>query len=158
MFRDLKTNQTVYLLRKGEGLQMSEAKVQSVGLPRIDTAKVGNVNQMLVDVTISEGDKQTTYSIPESLNVTYSDNLAIMCDVDSLIREVTSVKRQSEAVLSSVERNRAIIVQADAILGEYSPDLKERKRTEERFEKMEESMAELKRMIQKLTTTNKTAS
>lgn len=158
MFRDLKQNQHVYLLRRNDGLHVSEGKVISVSPPHIDTTKICSVNQMLIDVTIEENGKTKMFQIPDNLSVAYCDNneLTILSDRDCFVREVESIKSQA---LDSVDRNKATIQQADKILSEYSPAFKEKRESDERLSRMEntilaqnKSIDEIKTMITKLTT------
>lgn len=158
MFRDLKQNQHVYLLRRNDGLHVSEGKVISISPPHIDPTKIGSVNQMLIDVTIEENGKTKMFQIPDNLSVAYCDNneLTISSDRDCFVREVESIKRQA---LDSVDRNKATIQQADKILSEYSPAFKEKRESDERLSRMEntilaqnKSIDEIKTMITKLTT------
>lgn len=158
MFRDLKQNQHVYLLRRNDGLHASEGKVISVSPPHIDPTKIGSVNQMLIDVTIEENGKTKMYQTPDNLSVAYCDNneLTISSDRDCFVREVESIKSQA---LDSVDRNKATIQQADKILSEYSPAFKEKRESDERLSRMEntilaqnKSIDEIKTMITKLTT------
>lgn len=158
MFRDLKQNQHVYLLRRNDGLHVSEGKVISVSPPHIDPTKIGSVNQMLVDVTIEENGKTKMFQIPDNLSVAYCDNneLTISSDRDCFVREVESIKSQA---LDGVDRNKATIQQADKILSEYSPAFKEKRDSDERLSRMEntilaqnKSIDEIKTMITKLTT------
>ena len=104
MFRDLKQNQHVYLLRRNDGLHVSEGKVISVSPPHIDPTKICSVNQMLIDVTIEENGKTKMFQIPDNLSVAYCDNneLTILSDRDCFVREVESIKSQA---LDSVDRN-----------------------------------------------------
>lgn len=158
MFRDLKQNQIVYLLRRNDGLHVSEGKVISVSPPHIDPTKIGSVNQMLIDVTIEENGKTKMFQIPDNLSVAYCDNneLTISSDRDCFVREVESIKSQA---LDSVDINKATIQQADKILSEYSPAFKEKRESDERLSRMEntilaqnKSIDEIKTMITKLTT------
>lgn len=158
MFRDLKQNQIVYLLRRNDGLHVSEGKVISVSPPHIDPTKIGSVNQMLIDVTIEENGKTKMFQIPDNLSVAYCDNneLTISSDRDCFVREVESIKSQA---LDGVDRNKATIQQADKILSEYSPAFKEKRESDERLSRMEntilaqnKSIDEIKTMITKLTT------
>lgn len=158
MFRDLKQNQHVYLLRRNDGLHVSEGKVISVSPPHIDPTKIGSVNQMLIDVSIEENGKTKMFQIPDNLSVAYCDNneLTISSDRDCFVREVESIKSQA---LDSVDRNKATIQQADKILSEYSPAFKEKRESDERLSRMEntilaqnKSIDEIKTMITKLTT------
>lgn len=148
MFKDLKINQTVYFLRKGDRLRVNTATVLSVSAPHLDmTNKIGNVNQMLVDVTIEEDGKVQTYAIPDHLSITFFGDSVLAADKSDIIREVESIKAQSEAIIESVDRNKMIIRQADDILAEYSPMFRDKKDTEERFAKIDSSIEELKKMI-----------
>lgn len=77
IFKDIKQNYPVYILDKQE-LTISQGKVLSVGFPRTDLLQRPTTipAQTVIDITIENGDKQATYTIPENLSITYAGNVA----------------------------------------------------------------------------------
>ena len=121
IFKDIKQNYPVYILDKQE-VTLTQGKVTSVSFPHIDTNmpsynSVSNP-QMVVDVTIEANGKAATYTIPESLSITYAGNLILSTDKQSLINEVEALKNGAEQVLASVEHNKTIVEKASALLSE----------------------------------------
>lgn len=154
IFKDIKQNYPVYILDKQE-VTLTQGKVTSVSFPHIDTNmpsynSVSNP-QMVVDVTIEANGKAATYTIPESLSITYAGNLILSTDKQSLINEVEALKNGAEQVLASVEHNKTIVEKAGALLSEMNPVYKEKQETEKRLTKMEGDVSEIKKMLSELS-------
>lgn len=154
IFKDIKQNYPVYILDKQE-VTLTQGKVTSVSFPHIDTNmpsynSVSNP-QMVVDVTIEANGKAATYTIPESLSITYAGNLILSTDKQSLINEVEALKNGAEQVLASVEHNKTIVEKASALLSEMNPVYKEKQETEKRLTKMEGDVSEIKKMLSELS-------
>lgn len=157
MFKDIKQNYPVYILNK-QDLSVVQGKVVATTFPHVDmnaqkvtptaispTNSLGN--QMVVDVTIEAGGKTATYTIPESLSVTYAGNIVLSTDREGIAREVEALKSSAEQVLLSVEKQKEIVEKTTALLAELNPVYKEKKENEERFTKIESSVAEMKTML-----------
>jgi redox-regulated HSP33 family molecular chaperone len=105
---------------------------------------------MVVDVTIEANGKTATYTIPESLAITYTGNLVLSTDKDGISREVEALKASAEQVLASVDHQKEILEKATGLLAQLSPTYREKKETEERFSKLESSVSDIKDMITSL--------
>lgn len=156
-FKDIKPNYPVYIFDK-QTLEYIQGKVTSVSLPRMQ--QMSNVNglssinpmgvnntAMVVDVTIDAGGRSATYSIPENLSVTYAGNMVLSTESEGVVREIESVHNLAEQALNMVERQREIKDKTAALLVELNPVYKEKKDTEERFNKIETSVSEMKNML-----------
>lgn len=149
LFKDLKQNYPVYALDKQE-LAVYQGKATSIGFPRYDANKGYSQNQqMVVDVTIEINGKSATYTIPESLSVTYAGNLVLSTDREGLSREIESMKNTAEQIIASVDRQKTILDKSSKLLAELSPEYRAKKETEERFTKIEGSVSEMKNMLEK---------
>lgn len=155
-FKDIKQNYPVYILDKQE-LTYTQGKVVSVSFPRLDTNKMSQMpsvtnpmasTQMVVDVTIEANGKTATYTIPESLAITYTGNLVLSTDKDGISREVEALKASAEQVLASVDHQKEVLEKATSLLAQLSPSYREKKETEERFTKLESSVSDIKSMIE----------
>lgn len=148
LFKDLKPNYPVYALQQGDTIKAVQGKVINVSNPHIEpSAQVGKMAQMVVDVTIDLGGKTSTFSIPETLSVTYAANLVLSVDRDGILREVEALKSQKEEVLKNVPRDQKIVQECTEILAEWNPVFKEKKETEERFCKLENSLEKLTGLV-----------
>lgn len=149
LFKDLKTGYQVYILHKGVNLKVNVGKVTAVSSSRFPQTQ-GNFQtmQMVVDVTIEEDGASKTYTIPDSLTVTYAGNdLVIATERSGVLKEVETIKTQNEDELGRIETRRKIVSECERILTEWNPQFKEKRETEERFAKLETSMTDLKSML-----------
>lgn len=156
-FKDIKPNYPVYIFDK-QTLEYVQGKVTSVSLPRLQQLYNNNGmspmnsgmtpnTSMVVDVTIDAGGRSATYSIPENSSITYAGSLVLSTDCDGVLREIESTHNLAEQALSAVERQKEIKEKTAALLVELNPVYKEKKNTEERFNKIENSVSEMKNML-----------
>ncbi len=150
-FKDLKPGYTVYMLHKDGNVCISTGKVTAVSsarFPQPSTANLMQTMQMVVDVTIDADGQSRTYTIPDSLAITYAgDTLVIATEREPMLKDIESMKAQAEDELSKTEMRRKMVTQCEAILSEWNPAFKEKRATEERFAKLETSMTDLKSML-----------
>ena len=104
----------------------------------------------MVDVTIEVEGRTAVYTIPENLAVTYANNLVLSTDREGIAREVEAAKATAEQVLNSIDTQKAILKKANDLLAELNPAFKEKKATDERFNRIEGDMSELKGMVKDL--------
>lgn len=153
LFKDIKQNYPVFLFDKQE-LTFTQGKVTSVSLPRLNMSSngmpmlsQGNSAPMVVDVTIESAGRTATYTIPENLAVTYAGNVVLSTEREGIVREVEAMKATAEQVLKSVDRQKEVLEKANSLLVELNPVYKEKRDTEERFNKIENSVSEMKNML-----------
>lgn len=145
LFKDIKQNHIVHILDKEE-MKYFQCKALSVSFPRMSMAQNGTT-QSVVDVTIEMDGKTATYSIPEHLSITYAGNLILSTDSDGLSREIEAMKNNAEQILCSVDKQKKIIEKASDLLVQLNPSFREKKDIEERFNKIESGMTEMKNML-----------
>lgn len=140
-FKDVKQNYSVYILNK-QDMTITEGKVVSVGFPHKDLTQKATIgqSQMVVDVTIELNSKTATYTIPENLSITYAGDIVLSTDKNGLAKEVESMKNTAEKIIESVPRQKEVIEKSTALLADINPVYKEKKETEQRFAKIEESI------------------
>lgn len=152
LFKDIKQNYSVYIFDK-QKVECVQGKVLSVSLPRMQMpSSMTSMNQMgttpmVIDITVETNGRTATYTIPENLSVTYAGNLVLSTEREGVVREIEAMKNTAEQVLNSVERQKEIKEKATELLVELNPVYKEKKDTEERFNKIENSVSEMKNML-----------
>ena len=144
MFKDIKQNYPVHIFDKND-VKYMEGKVISVSFPRMMMTQNGT--QSVIDVTIDCGGKTATYSIPEHLSVTYAGNLVLSTAKENISKEVESLKHTAEQIIESVDKQKEIIEKSSKLLIELNPSVKEKKDIEDRFNKIETNMTEMKNML-----------
>lgn len=148
MSQDVKQNYSVYILNK-QDITITDGKVISVGFPHLDlsTKPAMGQSQMVVDVTIEANSKTATYSIPENLSVTYAGDVVLSTDKQGLIAEVEQMKNTAEKILESVPKQKEVVDKTIVLLSELNPVYKEKKETEQRFSKIEESISRMESTV-----------
>lgn len=101
------------------------------------------------DVTINVKDKQATYTIPEQLSVTRANNLVLAIDQKDLIQELETMKTNAKLIIDSVDTQKTILQKADKLLLELNPVLKEKQQNEQRFSKIEDSLSQIAKLMEK---------
>lgn len=151
LFKDLKTNYPVYIFDKAV-TSVQEGKVVNTGLPHFDLSQP-SYSRMVTDVTIKVGDITKTYTFKDDSDIGYADNLVISPSRDVILREVESVKDQSEQILEQVDLHKTTVDKCNKILSEFNPVFKEKKETEQRFSQLESSVTDIKTMLSNIMNT-----
>lgn len=138
-------------------VNFTQGKVISVSLPRMNVGNgtmpmmpTSSPTTMLVDVTIEADGRTATYSIPENLAVTYAGSTVLSTDREGISREIEAMRATAEQILSSVDRQKEILDKTQSLLAELNPAYKEKKETDERFNRIEGDMSEMKSMVRDL--------
>ena len=147
LFKDIKQNYPVYILDK-QSMTYEAGKATQVSFPRIEMNQKTGKAESVVDITIEANGKTATYVIPDNLSVTYTGSLILSTDKTSLISEIEALKNTAEQVLSSVSYHEGVLAKSNDLLAELNPAFKEKQETEKRFAAMENSVMELKQIMQ----------
>ena len=150
-FKEIKKGFTVYILHKGEdGVKATQGKVIDVIGPHIPPSSMPNgqftasqltmMQQMVVDIVVEENGAKTSYSIPESLSVTYADNIVISTDREGIVREAQAMFNHSDEIIKAVPLHEKIKKDCTAILESWDNSFKERRENEVRFKKLEDNV------------------
>ena len=153
-FKDIKENNVVYILDKNN-LQVIKAKVKNSPIPKIDMNKpnLGLSNSSLVvDLDLEINGKVTQYTIPESLEVTYtSTGLVLATESSKLIPEVESMAKEANDTLAKEAYFKKGLEKSSSLLAEINPQLKERQETDRRLNLLEDKLSKVLTAVEKLT-------
>lgn len=153
-FKDLKKGNAVYILHRNEVI-FAIGKVVEVSPPHYQTPALNGItfnqpNLQVVDVTIEEGNKQTLYTIPDSLETTYAGDIVISVSRDKIQQEVDSIKMRAEEQIANLDKNKEIVARCEKVQSEIDPAIKEKQKTEERFNAIEANQMKITQMIEQL--------
>ena len=153
-FKDIKENNVVYILDKNN-LQVIKAKVKNSPIPKIDMNKpnLGLSNSSLVvDLDLEINGKVTQYTIPESLEVTYtSTGLVLATESSKLIPEVEAMAKEAKDTLAKEAYFKKVLEKSSSLLAELNPQLKERQETDRRLNLLEDKLSKVLTAVEKLT-------
>ena len=161
IFKDIKRGYPVYILKKEEG-NMSVIQGKTVNdasqpyfpsmTPNMGAMNTMNAGQRFVDVTIEMDGRTNTYSIPETMSVTYAGNLVISTEREGILREVEAMKTQSDEVIKSVPKYEKISKDCERILEEWNPAFAEKKEQEKRINGLERKVEDIGKMLSEFIT------
>lgn len=151
LFKDLNSNYPIFIFDKTD-ISVKEGKVVTKGLPHFDI-KYNSPTHMVTDITIKIGENTKTYTFKDDTEVGYVENLVISPNRDVILREVESIKDQSEQVLKQIDLHKTTVDKCNTILSEFNPAFKEKKETEKRFANLENSVGDIKTMLSNIMNT-----
>ena len=153
-FKDIKTNNTVFILDKNN-LKVIPAKVINASQPKIDMSKPNSCmsgTTLIVDIDLNIEGKTVSYSIPENLEITYTNTgLVLAIDPNKLVNEVNSLHREAKDQLAKKEYYEEVIKKTPDLMAELNPQLKEKQETDRRLNMMESSISTMQSDISKMT-------
>lgn len=157
MFKDLKPGFQVSLLDKsGKVPQYYIGTIVGVSEPRIDQMKQPTFGQPMsyadrvIDLTVEFDGKTQTYTVPEQSNVASVASLTLSCTSEPIANEVRAMLKHSQSVIESMSHHEEVSKQCANILEELQPASPDAKR----LDKLEESVGEMKGMLEKLVQLN----
>lgn len=148
-FKDLKEQYSVYIFDKNS-VEIYQGKVIGVKPGKTNPQVIGG---FILEFTIEFNGNTQVFAIPDHLSVTYTggtNNLVLAVDKQSLNPEVEKYISEGERVLNNIDGIKAGIEKAKNLLMDINPIYKEKQQTEERFTRIEDSIADIKEMLQKL--------
>lgn len=159
LFKDLKPGYPVYVLlqsdEKMEAMQVKAVQVSDPYFPQPGSISQGTnmpTMQRVVDVSVEIEGKTSTYSIPETLSVTYAKGIVLSTDRDGILRDVEAIKAQKTEEIASVEKNRKILESCNHILEQWNPAYAERREQDKKIQGLESKMSNIEGMLQKIMT------
>lgn len=144
IFKDVKQGQSIYLFDRNN-IDVQEGKVTQVGVSHVDT--FNKPFEMVTDITIDQNGTIKTYTFKDSNEVSYAGQLMITPNRDAVLREIHVLKSQTEDALNKVDQYKETVEKCNTLLSTFDPVYKEKKDTDEKFEKLEQSIKELKELI-----------
>ena len=107
---------------------------------------------LIVDIDLNIQGKTVSYSIPENLDITYTNNVLVLAtDPNKLVNDVNLLQQEAKDQLDKKEYYENIINKTPDLLAELNPQLKEKQETDRRLNLMESSMSTMQSDISKIT-------
>ena len=149
-FKDIQKNHPVFILDKST-VELRQGKVVEAA-PHMNTglATISGSGQPMRDVTIEMDGKQTVYTIPEHLSITFAGDIVLSTNKQGLSAEVERMKNEADTVLSSVERMKTVKLKSEELLADLNPAVKEKQETEKRFKSIEGDISGIRGMVKQL--------
>lgn len=140
-FKELKKGFPVYIINK-DTVEYSQGKVaQDATPPRLNTV-FGQ--PMITDVSIESNGITKIWTLPADQKVAEmqtDSNIIISTDKSAIIAMVKNIQTECETYLQGVELNQKRLETSKKLIAELDVTYKQQQQTEERFNRIEESIA-----------------
>lgn len=149
-FKNIQRNHPVYVLDKQE-VEVKEGKVID-NQPHLNTgiATISGSGQPMRDVTIEVDGKQTIYTIPEHLGVTFAGSIVLATEKAELIPEVGKMINEASDIIKAYEPSIQRKTKGEELLATLNPAVKEKQETEKRFKAIEGDISGIRGMVEQL--------
>lgn len=120
--------------------------------PHINTgiATISSSGQPMRDVTIEVEGKQTIYTIPEHLGVTFAGETVLATDKADLLPEVGKLVNEADEIIKAYEPSKERKAKGEELLAALNPAIKEKQETEKRFKALEGDISGIRGMVKQL--------
>ena len=145
LFKDLKMGHSVHFFNRKTASYEQGIIASAPSLPHYQSAQP----TMVVDVAITVGSDTKTYSIPETLSTTYYGDICISTELPAILNEIDQLSNQAEAAISAMPKWEEIRTKCSDLRDTLNPEIKEKKQLDDRMNKLETSMSDMKQMFQK---------
>lgn len=157
LFKELKQGYDLFIYNRSD-VSVSNPKVTNVSVPHVDNSpqryanNTGNMynTSLVVDVEVEENGRKQTYTLTDTSEVAFSGDLVISTGREAILREIESTRIQMEQYLSKIEENKEKHQKSVALLAEFNPEFRSKKETQERFNKIEGDVKEIKGMMSEI--------
>ena len=144
-FKDAKCGSTILIFDRNE-IAVKSGKITNNPMPHFDP-KCPAMSKMVVDLNVEVDGTSTTYVMEDNAEVGYVGNTFLTINRECLLREVESIKAQSEQALKMVDWNKSAVKKCDNIMKEYSPEYRERTETTNRLDSLEEKLGNIAKSL-----------
>lgn len=142
LLKDCQKGYPIFLLNRND-IVVSQGKIVDVSRPHFDNRNPTSTS-MVIDVTVEIDGKQTSFVMPESANVAYTDNLVISSDRTDIMREVEAICNRNEEELKQTSVREQTVKKCKSIIEEWNPAIRQQRETDERMSKMEKEMGQMR--------------
>lgn len=142
LLKDCQKGYPIFILNRNE-INACQGKIIDVSRPHFDNRNPTSTS-MVIDVTVEIDGKQTSFVMPESANVAYTDSLVISCDRTDIMREVEVICSRNEEELKQTAVREKTVQKCKAIIEEWNPAIRQQREADERMSKMEREMGQMR--------------
>lgn len=143
LLKDCQKGYPIFILNRNE-LTATQGKIVDVSRPHFDNRNPSSTT-MVIDVAVDIDGKQTSFIMPESASIAYTDNLVLSCDRSDILHEVEAICASNEEELKQTDVRQQTVNKCKSIIAEWNPAFKQQRETEERMTKIEGFVEDLRK-------------
>lgn len=143
LLKDCQKGYPIFILNRND-ITATQGKIIDVSRPHFDNRNPSNTT-MVIDVTVDIDGKQTSFVMPESASIAYTDNLVLSCDRSDILHEVEAICARNEEELKQTEIRQQTVNKCKSIIEDWNPAFKQQRETDERMTKIEGFVEDLRK-------------
>lgn len=143
LLKDSQKGYPIFILNRND-ITATQGKIIDVSRPHFDNRNPSNTT-MVIDVTVDIDGKQTSFVMPESASIAYTDNLVLSCDRADILHEIEAICSRNEEELKQTPIRQQTVQKCHAIIEEWNPAVKQQRETDERITKIENALDALQK-------------
>ena len=150
-FKDLKDGYSIYIFNRNT-IDIKIGRVTNVSAPHASTkpgAALSNIG-LVVDVIVNLEGKNYSYEVKDCSESAYIDNTLLTSNIDIVVNEIKALKNQSEDIIKSVPKHEETVSKCTSLLAEFDPVYREKKETDDKINKLADTVSELAKVVEKL--------
>lgn len=147
MFQSLRTNQTFYILNKGNNPRLDVGQVLSVSTPQMKFPSLPSglgQPEYVVDVSVSvNGATQQFQRLPANKDIADFGigNIVVSMNKDAMNNEIQTLKTNSEEHIKRVDEEKQKILLYEQILQQLNPEYAEKQKQDAEIAALKNQMA-----------------
>lgn len=156
MFQQVRTNNPIYLLDKGENPTLMVGIVESVSNPApryATTFQVPSYQEMVVDIVAKFGDERRELKqLPANMTIanTGANGVVVSTDVSAMTSEIEGFMKSSQSIIDSVEYHKKVVESCSEMIARLNPQIAKDRANDERLSSLETQMSDLSKNIEKI--------
>lgn len=148
LFKNLKQNNTVYILDKND-FSVKHGTVTVDPVTQVQTNKLTNKSEVMTDLTVTTDGKTVIYSIPDNSTLTTAGSLILATTEQELCSEVDRLLNASKQYFQDEPFHKRVLEKAPAAMLDLNPALREKMEQEQRMSEMTKSYNDMQELVKK---------
>lgn len=148
LFKNLKQNNTVYILDKND-FSVKRGTVTVDPVTQVQTNKLTNKSEVMTDLTVTTDGKTVIYSIPDNSTLTTAGSLILATTEQELCSEVDRLLNASKQYFQDEPFHKRVLEKAPDAMLALNPALREKMEQEQRMSEMKQSYNDMQELVRK---------
>lgn len=148
LFKNLKQNNTVYILDKND-FSVKHGTVTVDPVTQVQTNKLTNKSEVMTDLTVTTDGKTVIYSIPDNSTLTTAGSLILATTEQELCSEVDRLLNASKQYFQDEPFHKRVLEKAPDAMLALNPSLREKMEQEQRMSEMKQSYNDMQELVRK---------
>lgn len=150
MFSALRQGSLLYVLDKGENLNIKVGQVEGVSQPRFNPG-TGLMGVTIVDIAVKiDNEKKDFIGVPSNVSIHEYGNVVISESREQMIQEINAMLRTSKSALESVDYHHKVISACEDMLKQIDPEYAKQQERDDTIDSLKNEVGSLKSDVSRI--------